>query len=240
MKPLLSIIIPTYNEESDVEKTISQFADLHIPHEVIVSDTQSTDKTVEIAKRLADKVLLLPLGKRHDASSGRNYGAAAAQGTFLVFLDCGVLIPHPNSFFERAQAAFEKDPGLVGVSVQIQVEPPTRTTSDAVVSWLMDTWFVFLNNVGVGIASGKFQMVTADAFRKVGGFNEHFSTAEDVDFFGRIRKIGRTRIIWSLAIFHSGRRFHTQGAWYTLLLWIKNAVFFWLFKKPSEKWKPIR
>ncbi len=238
---MISIVIPAYNEEKTVEQTVRQFKALAVPHEVIVSDTASTDRTVAVARACADKVVMLPEHKKRDASTGRNGGAMAAEGEYIVFLDCGTMIPDPNEFFDKALARFLRKPGLAGISVRIEVEPPVRTKSDAAVSFLMNAWFLFLNNAaGVGIASGKFQMVPRTIFLKSGGFRETLATAEDVDFFGRLRKFGRTEIVWELAAYHSGRRFHELGAWRTLFRWIKNAVSFWLFKKPSDEWEPVR
>jgi glycosyltransferase involved in cell wall biosynthesis len=238
---MISIIIPTYNEEKAVEKTIRQFSALTIPHEVIISDSQSTDQTVAIAKPLADNVVLLPPDKERSASCGRNNGAAAASGEFLVFMDCDTFIPDPDAFFAAALDEFKKDPKLVGISARIEVDEPVRTLNDAAVSALMNAWFALLNNVfRVGMASGKFQMVRAATFKKTGGFDERLFTAEDVDFFGRLARFGRTKIVWQLAVFHPGRRFHQRGAWRTLFLWMMNAVMFWLYKKPSSDWEPVR
>lgn len=238
---MISIVIPTYNEEKTLERTVRQFAALALPHEVIVSDTQSTDKTVAIAKRYADLVIVMPPHKTRNVSTGRNDGAMASEGEFIVFLDCGTMIPDPNGFFDKAVSLFHRKQGLTGLSARIEVEPRVRTASDAIVSFLMNVWFLFLNNaVGIGIASGKFQMVRRRAFLQSGGFHGRLATAEDVDFFGRLRKLGRTEIVWNLAVHHSGRRFHQLGAWRTLLHWMVDAISFWLFKKPSNKWDPVR
>jgi len=238
---MLSIIIPVYNEEKTIESMIRQFETLREPHEVIVSDTSSTDKTVIIARQFADVTVTLEKGREPGVSTGRNAGAAAASGDFLVFMDCGVMIPDVNAFFTTALARFQREPDLVGVSVRIDVDEAVCTPSDAAVSDLMNGYFWFLNKfLGVGMATGKFQMVRTGAFQKIGGFNEHLHTAEDVDFFGRLRKIGRTAIMWDLVAFHPGRRFHARGAWRTLFLWMKNGLSYWIFKKPAHTWEPIR
>jgi glycosyltransferase involved in cell wall biosynthesis len=56
---MLSIIIPTLNEEKIIKSTLSLLKSrLKIPHELIVSDGGSNDKTVSIAKEYADKVVV--------------------------------------------------------------------------------------------------------------------------------------------------------------------------------------
>lgn len=241
MDPVISIIIPAFNEEKAIEKTVRQFEKLTIPHEVIVSDTASTDRTVEIAKKCADKVALLPPDKKPGVSPGRNDGAAVAKGKFLVFTDSDTFVPDINEFFATIVARFNNDPKLVGISVQIKILPEVCTWSDATVSFLMNFWFLVLNNVlGVGAASGKFQLMRSDTFKKTGGFNETLSTSEDIDLFGRLNKFGYTRIMWNLTVYHEGRRFHVLGAWHTLWRWIHNGLSFWFFKKSSDTWEPVR
>jgi len=241
MNPALSIIIPAYNEEKTIERTVRQFAGLKTPREVIVSDTASTDQTVAIAKQCADKVILLQPGKKPGVSPGRNDGVVVAQGTYFVFIDSDTFIPDPNDFFARALARFANDPKLVGLSAQIKIRNNVATMSDKMVSFLMNAWFFLLNKAfGIGIASGKFIMVKADAFRKTGGFDERLTTAEDVDLFRKLTRQGRTRIAWDLAVYHEGRRFHHFGAWTTLYRWMRNGISYWLFKRSSDTWEPVR
>lgn len=239
---MISIVIPTYNEEKEIAATIKQFSSLDIPHEIIVSDTASTDGTIAAAKATGATILLSPAGVRKGVAAARNRGGNAARGEFIVFLDSSTIIPDPNSFFQKILAAFANDPKLLAISTRVRVEPALRQSGDEPVCWINDSFFWVMNNIfGVGMAAGKFQMVRASAFHEVHGFNENLFAAEDLDFFGRLAKIGRTRIIWSLSVFHSGRRFHQLGAWRTMFRWIKNTISVWLFKKPADKaWETVR
>jgi glycosyltransferase involved in cell wall biosynthesis len=239
---MISIVIPAFNEEKTIEKTVRQFAGLSVPHEVIVCDDHSTDRTVAIAKLCADTVIEAGPNDRPGVSNRRNKGANAAKGDFIVFLDSGDAIPDMEHFFSNTLSFFQNNPNLAGLSVRIEVDHDVRRLSDWIVFGMMNGWFAILNNVfHFGIAAGKFQMVHASAFRKVGGFNEHMPAGEDVDFFRRLSKIGRTHIAWSLAVFHSGRRLHQLGAWTTLYRWIKNALSVWIYKKSADSgWQPIR
>ena len=56
---MLSIIIPTREEEKAIGATISRLkSGLTLPHEIIVSDGHSSDRTVEIAKSFGAKVIV--------------------------------------------------------------------------------------------------------------------------------------------------------------------------------------
>jgi glycosyltransferase involved in cell wall biosynthesis len=239
---MISIIIPTFNEEKEVERTVRQFEALKIPHEVIVSDTNSTDQTVAIAQKFADRVLTPAPGDKPGVAIGRNHGGMAAKGDLIVFLDASSTIPNLNRSFEKIVQEFAQNPKLVGLSGRVEVDPSVRWVSDWMVMGLMNVYYWALNNIfHFGIAMGKLQVVRAEAFREVHGFDETLSMAEDMDFFTRLSRIGRTRILWHVVVYYSGRRFHQAGPWRTLYHWIKNAISFWLFKKPSDKkWDTIR
>jgi GT2 family glycosyltransferase len=101
---------------------------------------------------------------------------------------------------------------------------------------------LLLNNIfGIGAAGGEFQMMSVEAFRKVGGFNEKLAAAEDMDLFRRLSKMGRTRFEKRLTVYHTGRRAHTVG-WPRLVWeWFTNSVSVWVFKRSASKeWKEIR
>ena len=55
--PTMSVVIPTYNEESAISTLVSGFLNQKNVHDVIVVDNNSTDNTVEIAKKLGAKVI---------------------------------------------------------------------------------------------------------------------------------------------------------------------------------------
>lgn len=55
---MLSIILPTLNEEVGIVKTLSQINELDIDKEILVVDGRSTDNTVENAKRLGAKIII--------------------------------------------------------------------------------------------------------------------------------------------------------------------------------------
>ncbi len=90
MSPV-SIIIPTLNESSCLERTLHQLSILNPPaKEILVVDGGSKDETVAIASKAGIKVLSC-------ASPGRslqmNYGAKAATGDILCFLHADTCVP---------------------------------------------------------------------------------------------------------------------------------------------------
>ena len=239
---LLSIIIPTREEEKTIAETLRELRDaLKMPHEVIVSDARSRDRTAEIARKHAHVVVVFE-GKKHTAGIGRNDGAKAAHGDFLAFIDADTRIPDPNVFFERAFAHFEKDPDLAGVTGPQHALPSVETWADRASFGFLNALLRFQNNIlHKGEASGKFMLVRRAAFEKIGGFREDLVTREDGDFFYRLSRVGRTYFDPKLKVYHGARRAHRIGWARLWFIWTINTASVALFNKTiADDWTPIR
>ncbi len=84
----LSVIIPTYNEENYIEAALKSvtFAD-----EIIVIDSYSSDKTIEIAGKYTPKILQR---KFDNFSNQKNFALSHATGDWVLFLDADERITH--------------------------------------------------------------------------------------------------------------------------------------------------
>jgi glycosyltransferase involved in cell wall biosynthesis len=102
---MLSIILPTLNEEIGIVKTLSQINELDIDKEVLVVDGLSTDATVENAKRLGAKIIL---EKRRGKGVAMATGVRNAKGEFIAFLDGDGTYP-PRYLFTMQELAKEHD-----------------------------------------------------------------------------------------------------------------------------------
>ena len=240
---MISFIIPTLNEESVLEKTLTQLVKLTtVPFEIIVSDGKSTDQTLAIAKRFTKDILIYDQKPRQTIANARNAGGKIARGDLLVFLDADVTIPEPNAFFQEIVAAFATNPKLVAATVSIKVLPGAETLGDKVLFGSLNLTNRWNNNVmGSGSAPGEFMAVRKTAFEQLGGFNEALVAFEDFEFFQRLSKMGKTSMLASLFAFHTGRRAHKVGHFRLWLTWTSNALWYTLFKKSRTKvWEPIR
>ncbi|MDP3956846.1 MAG: glycosyltransferase [bacterium] len=241
---MISIIIPTLNEEKEIGNTLKNL-EISIKKEeieIIITDGKSKDKTAEIAHAHKAKVLVYEGEKRQTISAGKNDGAKEAVGEYLLFQDADVFIPDPSDFFRKMVAEFERDKKLMGATVFLKVRPKDATIGDKIVFGAVNYLFIIMNNfLGIGGATGEFQFVRADAFRKINGFNEKLVVAEDQDLFQRLTKIGRTKIISSLTVYHSGRRAHAIGWPRLLWKWWTNYFTLVVLKRSSSKeWEPLR
>src|SRR5205823_11480100 len=160
-RSMISIIIPTLNEAKIIESTLRTLAaTLTLPHEVIVSDGGSIDRTAELAARYATTVVVYSGAGRQTIGEGRNEGAKLAAGDFLVFLDADCVIPEPDQFFAHALAYFDGDPGLVGLTAYRRVFPADETLGDKLVSGIAIFVLRVANNIlKRGSSSGECQQI---------------------------------------------------------------------------------
>lgn len=240
---MISIIIPTLNEAKIIESTLRTLAaTLTLPHEVIVSDGGSSDRTAELAARYANTVVVYSGASRQTIGEGRNDGAKVAAGDFLVFLDADCIVPEPDRFFAQALAHFDRDPGLIGLTAYLRVFPADETFGDRLVSGIVNLGLRIANNIlKRGASFGEFQMIRREAFACLGGFRADLIAFEDTDMFRRLSWIGRTMIAPQLRVLHSGRRGHQVGHPQLIAMWLVNLVSVAFRDRTfSKEWKPIR
>lgn len=87
MKPILSICIIVKNEEKVLKRCLESLKPLmeEVSSELIITDTGSTDKTVDIAREYTDKIIFFEW--INDFSAARNTGIKQANGKWLFFID---------------------------------------------------------------------------------------------------------------------------------------------------------
>ncbi len=239
----LSLIIPTLNEEKYIERTLKNLKQIHsVEHEIIVADTNSKDRTREIAERYADTVVVYDGAKKPNASIIRNLGASVAKGDVFLFQDADVLLTNPDHFVAHVCEVLDQNPKLVGLTAATRVEPELETRADRVMYWIVNTTFIFLNNIfHVGGGSGECIVARREAFEKIGGFDEALPIAEDNDLFQKLARIGRTRILMELLTLQPGRRPHAVG--WPRLLWQWQVNWFSMtfrHKSVGSTWEEVR
>lgn len=240
--PTISIVIPTLREGPFLERTLKNFDDLQIPHEIIITDGGSTDETLDVARRYTDKITVWSESRRQTFGEAKNAGATLATGTFLVFIDADVIIPESQKFFEEILGVFEKNQKLVASTVPLKPYSENHSLADAFFSAPLNWFYVISNNIfHSGNSSGEFQMVRAEAFREIGGFSEHLAAGEDNALFRALAVIGRTMSYSKLCVRHSLRRPHKLGWFRTYGIWIKNGLSVALRGKAAYKeWSVVR
>ncbi len=95
----ISVIIPTYNAQKYLPKLFHALKSQTINFELIIIDSSSIDKTVEIAKEYANKIITIPKVE-FDHGGTRTKAAKEANGDILIFLTQDAL-PITNDSLEK-------------------------------------------------------------------------------------------------------------------------------------------
>jgi glycosyltransferase involved in cell wall biosynthesis len=240
--PVLSIIIPTLREILFLEKTLAQFNELSIPHEIIISDGGSTDGTLDIARKYTDKIVVWDQPRRQTFGEAKNSGAALATGEYLVFIDADVLIPDPQAFFTELLSAFETNSKLTALTVPLKPWLENKSWVDAFFCAPLNWFYIISNNIfHQSNGSGEFQMMRHEAFTRVAGYPEALAAGEDNEMFRRLGSIGRTLSYSTLCVRHSLRRAHKLGWIKLYAIWLKNGLSVSLRGKAAYKeWAVVR
>ena len=238
---MISIIIPTLNEEKLIGQTLKQFKNLKnkFDFEIIVSDNNSNDKTIEIARNYSCKLIKNKSSFRN-ISSNRNFGSKHSAGDILVFLDADILIKNINVFFKQIIKEFN-NPKLIACTPKIFINPKEENNIDKIINRTHTFLSIIINKLGIGYARGGCQIIRKSSFILVKGYNEKLIAGEDVEIFNRLGKIGEIKILSKEIVYESPRRYRKNGYTNVLFTWFINYVYALLFNKSySSEWKDIR
>ncbi|PIR67070.1 MAG: hypothetical protein COU51_00575 [Parcubacteria group bacterium CG10_big_fil_rev_8_21_14_0_10_36_14] len=90
---MISVIIPLYNKEKTIKKTIESILNQsYYDLEIIVIDDGSTDKSLQEVKGSNDKVKIYSEGKNYGANWARNLGTHKVSGDYLFFCDADIIL----------------------------------------------------------------------------------------------------------------------------------------------------
>jgi len=199
---MLSIIIPTYNEEEYLPRLLASIRSQRFEgYEIVVADADSTDRTREIAERFGAKVVDGGM-----PGPGRNLGARAAKGDLLLFLDADVILPDVEWLGSKVEQ-FERRK-LDAATCMIKPlggKLIDKVTHNVFNAHMMATQFVMAHAPGFCIFARR------ELHDAIGGFDESITLAEDHDYVDRAGKVGKFRVMTGSRIRVSVRRFERDG-----------------------------
>jgi rSAM/selenodomain-associated transferase 2 len=206
----ISIIVPARNEEAAIGETLRRLREPQVL-EVIVVDGQSEDRTAEIARELADRVIGCGPGRARQM----NRGAWEARGEILFFLHADTV---PPQGFGRAIVAACAEPGVVGGRFDVELDDrrwPYRIVAAAIN--LRSRW----SRLSTG-DQGLF--VLRSAFERLGGFPEQ-PLLEDLALSRALKRLGRIACLRE-RVRTSARRWQKDGLVRTILLmWTIRGLY---------------
>jgi glycosyltransferase involved in cell wall biosynthesis len=198
-EPLVSIIIPTYNEEKDIARVLDSVLALDYQNkEIIVIDINSIDNTRYIldAYRKYPNVKLIFEEERRGVSPARNKGILSSKGEILIILNADVLLP--GDFIKRILPHYSNGAGFV------ICESVVLNQEGVYGRWAQAKQIVLYSNNDDIVWSEGFSCLRKLAIR-VGLFPEELGSntaGEDAIFGENLLKYGKRVIDRKIAVSH--------------------------------------
>ncbi len=214
----ISVVVPTYNEAQGIQEFLAQFRGQSLPRgefELIIVDGGSTDGTVDLATKMADRVITQT---SKGIGGARNDGVAMARADLIATTDADCRVP--DGWLENIVEDFDDrdvvavcgpdgpfDGGLKARAIFFFVRAIIRVAATAGV-------------YGTGGTNSAFRRAP---FLAIGGYRG-LPHSDDIDLGARIRARGRIRFDPRLFVRLSVRRLEKQGYMRTLLLWLRGDL----------------
>ena len=182
-KPLVSVIIPTYNRGWTIKEAVdSVLAQDFIDFELIVVDDGSTDNTSEILHSYQADITVFQQNNK-GVSAARNRGLSEASGRFIAFLDSDDLwLPKKLSrqvdYFNLNPDAMICQTEEIWVRNGVRVNPKKRHKKPS--------GMIFERSLALCLVSPSAVMIKRRLFDEIGGFDETLPACEDYDLWLRI------------------------------------------------------
>jgi glycosyltransferase involved in cell wall biosynthesis len=205
--PFVSVVITVRNEERHLGQLLESLRVQEPPFEVVLVESESRDRTWEIARSYAARASGIVRVFQHPGSRGvgRNVGVREARGTFVAFID-GDCYADPN-WLHELRAGLRESPVVAGRTVTVGKHRYGQ----------LERVELFQSGYDVTYPSCNLAYPRA-LFEKLGGFDPRFITAEDIDLNLRAVRAGATiRYCPNALVYHHLRstyiRFLYQAFW---------------------------
>lgn len=212
--PELSVIIPVHNEERTLASTLERILAQKYPggsFETVVALNGCSDGSREVAERFP---VVVVEDAKSGMSFGKNLGAGAAKGSFLVFVDADTGLP-PDALRLLAEAAAGHDHFIGTVAGK-----PDRGGGVVRVCFAIANYFTRRR---LAHAPGGVMLMDRATFDRAGGFDESLPQGTSTDLIWRGLATGAEYVfVDSFKAETSIRRFEKTGIVSQLLSWRKN------------------
>jgi len=230
----ISVCTVVLNEEKTIEKLLESliFQTLK-PWEVIIVDGGSTDKTVDIIKKIQEKHPFIKLYvKKSNIPEARNFAIKKAKTGLIAFIDAGCFAK--KDWLEKlVKILKEKDSDIASSLYEMRGK-----------TYLQKAFSLF---VGVSkeyfkkndfIPSTRSVLLKKKVWEKLGGFNQNLSAGEDHEFFLKAKSMGfrfanlsNAKVVWfdfeTLGVFDMARKFfnYAEGDAQNFVFWSSKGFF---------------
>jgi glycosyltransferase involved in cell wall biosynthesis len=230
----VSVIIPTLNEEKYIKKCLRSLKeqDCKEEFEIIVVDGGSSDSTVNLAKSLADKIIIYE-GK--PVGDARNLGVKFAEAEKIAFIDADTMA---SKHWISRISKYLSCKGVIGVTGPTL--PYKGTKLDKLAYRVATKWLQrFSMAFGIPHVAGFNCAYLREPFLKCGGFEEGMTLSEDLALSLKIKREGQIIYDKNMIAYTSPRRIRAYGYLRLAMFYLLNDAIFAITKR-NLPYPPIR
>jgi glycosyltransferase involved in cell wall biosynthesis len=198
--PFFSIIIPVFNKERFVAKTLkSVLSQSFTDYEIIVINDGSTDKSEAEILSITDDRILYISKENEGVAVARNLGIEKASADYICFLDADDF--WHSDFLETMNRYIQKLPNQKVFASAIEIET-NRKIFPAQYSFTQNNEFEIVNffeaSQKEAVLWTSSVCIHKDVFKKSGVFDAHLKVSEDTDLWIRIGLHYQVVFIWQI------------------------------------------
>jgi len=188
--PAVSVIIPAYNEEETIAKTMKSILKSDYPDfEIIIVDDGSLDNTLKIAKKFENEKIRVFHKENGGKGSALNFGLKLAKGKIIFTMDADTTV-NPKSM--KNMVRFFGDKQVMSVSPAIIIDKPRNILQRVqYMEYLLGLFLrkAFASLKSIYITPGAFSAYRKSFFDRFGDYDVGNPT-EDLEMALRIQYRG--------------------------------------------------
>jgi cellulose synthase/poly-beta-1,6-N-acetylglucosamine synthase-like glycosyltransferase len=231
-RPLVSVVIPAYNEEKRIKACLTAVFKQDFPqnqYEVVVVDNNSQDKTVKIIEKNFPKVRIMRENKQ-GAVFARIRGVQEARGEIVAMTDADSRVP--ETWLEKIFKAYgDKEVVAVGGMTDFEYQNSFIRLCQFCINYFNLSFKTF---PGYNLSFRK------KAYWQCGGFSPKVNLCEDFYLAVKVNQLGKVVILKDNPVVAPSRRFF-DGFFSYASKYIINVFTILIFDQPIFfKFKAVR
>jgi len=202
-KPLISVVVPTFNRAEYITESISSLLSQNYSNlEIIIVDDGSTDNTSEVVSKIKDSRIQYHRRPHSKAPATRNFGLNQAKGEWILNNDSDdIILPGTIEKYLKAIQEYPEAEVFYGdiVTTNSKLQPIGDVKFE---DWYQRNADFIAMLIVKSCIPNPGTMILREAFNKIGFYDTNFPRAHDYEWWSRaagslvFKHVGEYTSVW--------------------------------------------